>query len=196
MSRPKHIFLALVLLLLAGAFSRAKACQCPFTSLSAEECAKYELIFKGHINSVEIKGSKSLAVFAVDELYKGNTAATFRIIFDNDDPCKLEMRPNDEWIIYCNYYQVESAKLDFCSRSRKFIKNIKEDFFYSTTNVTYDEEMHFLQNTLGLHKLRKETVNQAGGRNLIPSRQQFVITLVCSVLAIVLFYYLFNKFFK
>lgn len=192
----KHTVLAFLLVLLAGAAFTAKACQCPFTSLSAEECDKYELIFKGRISSVQLNGSKSFAMFTVEELYKGNTASTFKVIFNDTDPCKIEMRPNDEWIIYCNYYQVESAKLDFCSRSRKFIKNIKEDFFYSTTNVTYDEEMRFLQNTLGLHKLRKEEVNQAGNRNQIPNRRQFAITLVCSLLAIILFYWLFNKFFK
>lgn len=192
----KHIILIFLMPLLASITSTAKACQCPFTSLSAQECDKYELIFKGHINSVQLDGSKSFAMFTVDELYKGNTASAFKIMFNDEDPCKISMRPDDEWIIYCNYYQLESAKLDFCSRSRKFFKNIKEDFFYSTTNVTYDEELRFLKNTLGLHKLRKEQSNQAGNRNQIPSHRQFIITLICSVLAIIVFYWLFNKFFK
>jgi hypothetical protein len=66
-------------------------------------------------------------------------------LFFDDEVCKLQLRVGDEWIIYTNYFQVDNAKLDFCSRSRNYIKNIKEDFFAETTGITYDEELRYLQ---------------------------------------------------
>lgn len=193
MRRLFYILPVLVFLLRAPAM---EACQCPVTSLSMDECNKYDLIFKGRIESISLKGSRSEALFSIIDLYKGNTTARFKVYFNDEDPCKLDMRSGDEWIIYTNYYQIDNAKLDFCSRSRKFFKNIREDFFYPTTNVTYDDEARFLQEKLGLHKLLKEDVNRVENRNQLPTKLQFIITLLCSLGGIILFYWLFNKFFK
>ncbi len=194
MPRLFYIFLLSAFMILQAL--PVKACQCPITSLSMAECDKYELIFKGRIKTLRLNGEKSEAIFTIEELYKGNSAPTFKILFNNNDPCKIDLRPNDGWIIYCNYYQLESAKLDFCSRSRKFIANIKEDFFYSTTNITFDEESKFLQTNLGLHKLLKENINRVENRNQLPNKTQFVVILICSLLGIIFFYWLFNRLFK
>jgi len=197
MTRARSLsFIALLVAILTLAPRSSFACQCPVTSLSMDECNKYEVIFKGKVVSVTLNDAKSVATFEVQELYKGNSYARFNVIFDNTDACKLEFHQGDEWIIYTNYYQIESGKLDFCSRSRKFIGNLREDFFYANTNVTFDEELKFLQTNLGLHKLLKENPNKVENRNIIPSKTQFVITLICSLLGIILFYWLFNKFFK
>lgn len=190
----KYTFAVLCFLLMTRL---SQACQCPVTSLSQSELDKYDIIFKGKISEVKPNGKKSEAVFIIDELYKGMVSKEFTLLFDDEDVCKLELRPGDEWIIYANYHQIDNAKLDFCSRSRKFIKNVKEDFFAETTGVTYDEEFTFLQEKLGLHKVLKENPNKAiESRNILPSTNQMIIGFLCSLGGLFLFYWLFNRFFK
>jgi hypothetical protein len=172
------------------------ACQCPVTSLSKQETDKYDLIFRGKISALKMDGSKGEALFMISELYKGNSTEHFKILFDDADACKLELREGDEWIIYTNYTQIDRAKLDFCSRSRKYIKNIKEDFFEVNTGVTYDEEFLYLREKLGLHKFLKENPNRVENRNIIPSRTQFAIVLICSLIGIIFFYWIIRKILK
>ena len=172
------------------------ACQCPLSTLDQKELQKYEIIFKGKIKAIKLDKERSEAIFIVSELYKGMLADDFKIIFNDADVCKLELRVGDEWIIYTNYFQIDNAKLDFCSRSRKYIKNIKEDFFAETTGITYDEELRYLQENLGLHKLMKNNPNVVENRNIIPNNNQFIIVLICSMLGLIAFYWLFNRLFK
>ena len=172
------------------------ACQCPITSLTDKETNKYDIIFKGKIKSIKLNNKNSEAIFEVDELYKGLLAQDFKILFNDADLCKIELRAGDEWIIYTNYHQIDNATLDFCSRSRKFFKNNKEDFFAETIGISYDEELRYLQTTLGLHKLMKENPNRVENRNILPTSNQTIIMVICSLLALIAFYWLFNKFFK
>lgn len=173
------------------------ACQCPITTLNEAEISKYEIIFKGKIISVNLKETgNSEAIFSIDELYKGNSTQQFTVLFDNSDACKIELKAGEEWIIYSNYVQINKAKLDFCSRSRKFIKNIKEDFFAVTTGMSYDEELRYLQTKLGLHKLLKDNPNKVENRNKIPSKSQFIIMLLCSFVGIFAFYWIIKKVLK
>ncbi len=174
----------------------AFACQCPLTALNEKEIAKYEIIFKGSIKSIKLNKTKSEAIFTVSELYKGVIAQDFKLFFDDEDPCKLQLRVGEEWIIYANYHQVDNAKLDYCSRSRYYIKNINEDFFAETTGISYDEELRYLQSKLGLHKLLKENPNKVENRNIIPNTNQLIITLLCSILGVIGFYLIVNKLFK
>lgn len=172
------------------------ACQCPLSQLNEKELNKYDIIFKGTIKSIKLNKEKSEAIFSVSELYKGLIAQDFKIIFNDEDVCKLELRIGDEWILYTSYYQVDNAKLDFCSRSRKFIKNIKEDFFAETTGLSYDEELRYLQSKLGLHKVLKNNPNRVENRNIIPNTNQLIIYLIGSIVGLVFFYFLINKLFK
>jgi hypothetical protein len=186
----------LILTLFIFAAKLTFACQCPLSTLNEKELFKYEIIFKGKIRSIELNKENSQAIFTVSDLYKGMLADNFKILFNDADPCKLELRVGDEWIIYSNYYQIDNAKLDFCSRSRRYIKNIKEDYFTETTGISYDEELRYLQQNLGLHKLMKKNPNIVENRNIIPDQTQFVVILICSMLCLILFYWLFGKFFK
>jgi len=189
----KHLFFCF--LFFAG-ISRFYACQCPLSSLTNKELEKYDIIFKGSIKTIELNKSKSFAVFTVSELYKGIISQDFKVLFDDEDACKLELRVGDEWIIYSNYYQVNNAKLNFCSRSRKYIKNIKEDFFAETTGISYDEELRYLQTNLGKHKLLRKEIKTFENRNIIPNSKQFIIIILCSIIGLIAFYKAFNIFFK
>jgi hypothetical protein len=172
------------------------ACQCPLTRLGLEECAKYEIIFKGKIVSVvDCKDKFGEAMFEVQELYKGNVTKEFKVLFECDVECAQKFSVGEEWIIYSRYKQIDNAKMDWCSRSRKYFKIDKEDFYSVTYGNDYYDEVKFLREKLGLHRLLVQK-SQIGNRNELPDKNQMVIILLCSLAAIVLFYYLFNKFVK
>ncbi|MCD6017483.1 MAG: hypothetical protein K0S53_604 [Bacteroidetes bacterium] len=186
----------LIIIVLILSCKLSLACQCPITSLTDKETNKYDIIFKGKIKSVKLNNTNSEAVFTIDELYKGLLAQDFKVLFNDADVCKIEMRAGDEWIIYANYHQIDNAKMDFCSRSRKFFKNNKEDFFAETTGISYEEELRYLQSNLGLHKLMKENPNRVENRNILPTGNQSIVIIICSILGLIFFYVLINKIFK
>lgn len=173
------------------------ACQCPLTTLSIEECNKYEIIFRGKV--LEVKNCNNNfgeAVFQLDELYKGNATKQFTVLFECGVACAMNFLPGEEWIIYSNYKQIGNVKMDWCSRSRKFFKVSKQDFYTTTYGNDYDEEVAFLRKSLGLHRVMTVVKNGEENRNIRPDSNQMIITLVCSLLVLILFYWLFNKFFK
>jgi hypothetical protein len=188
-----------LLLVVTAFFSVASAlgCQCPPSSLSIEECNKYEIIFKGKILSVKTCGDKfGEAVFEIEDLYKGNASKNFTVLFECNTECYQQFLAGEEWIIYSRYKQVNNAKMDWCSRSRKFFNNLGEDFYMVNYGNDYDDEVKFLRDNLGRHRFMPDSVKDAGDRNAIPSTNQTIILFVCSLLAIILFYWLFNKYFK
>lgn len=177
--------------------SEIKACQCPLTQLSLDECAKYEIIFKGKIVSVvdcDLKFGEAL--FEIDELYKGNAGKQFKVLFECNVECAQKFTIGDEWIIYSRYKQIDNAKMDWCSRSRKFFKIDKEDFYTYTYGNDYYDEVKFLQDKLGVHRVLAEKKNTGDHRNIKPNGMQMLLVLLSSLAAIILFYYLFNKFFR
>ena len=175
---------------------RSFACQCPLTALNEAETNKYDIVFKGKITSIKLLKERSEALFTIQELYKGPIGETFTVLFNDADACKLELIAGEEWIIYANFRQVNNAQLDFCSRSRKFFKNAKEDFFAVTTGISYDEEMKYLQIKLGLHTCLKSNPNMSENRNIIPNTGQFIVFIICSIIGVIVFYWLVNKFLK
>ncbi len=188
--------IAKYILLLVFLSYKSFACQCPLTALNETETNKYDIVFKGKITSVKLSKERSEALFTIQELYKGPVGETFTILFNDADECKLELQVGDEWIIYANFRQVNNAQLDFCSRSRKFFKNTKEDFFAVTTGISFDEEMTYLQTKLGLHTCLKTKPNMSENRNIIPNSWQFIVFIVCSIIGLIFFYWLVNKFLK
>lgn len=191
-------FSAIVCFFFVFLANRAFSCQCPLSNLSLDECGKYELIFRGKIKSSSgCTDKKGEAVFEVLELYKGNTPMSFNVVYDCGVECAQTFNPGEEWIIYTNYRQVNNAKMDWCSRSRKHFNNDKEDYYMVTYGNSYDDELEFLRKNLGLHRLLK---NNPGAttteRNIRPSNAQMIIMVLVSIGAVLLFYYLFNKFFR
>lgn len=176
---------------------RSLACQCPVSSLSKAECEKYEVILKGRV--IEVKtcaGKPGEAWLEVQELYKGVAEKRFKLLYACDDPCFYQFRPGEEWILYSRYRQVNTASMDFCSRSRRYFRNNNEDYYLATHGVTFEEEQTFLRRELGLHRLTETKENVVYGRNKLPSNQQSLIIMLGSIAALVLFYMLFRRFMR
>ena len=56
--------------------------------------------------------------------------------------------------------------------------------------------LKYLQKNLGLHKLLKNNPNRVENRNIIPTNNQFIIILLCSMLGLIFFIWLVGKFLK
>lgn len=108
----------------------------------------------------------------------------------------MKFLPGEEWIIYSRYKQLGNAMMDWCSRSRKYFKNENEDFYSVTYGNDYYDEVAFLRKNLGTHRFLQTHISEDQGRNVIPGITQTIVLVLCSLLAIVLFYWLFNRFFK
>jgi hypothetical protein len=194
-ARKAYLLTAILCMLLFRA--GLKACQCPLTQLSLEECHKYEIIFKGKILRVADCGGRfGEAIFEVQELYKGNATSEFKVLFECKVECAQTFRPGDEWIIYSRYKQIDNAKMDWCSRSRKYFRMENEDFYTVSYGNDYYDEVKFLRDNLGIHRLISEHKNQDQHRNIRPDTSQMILVLLCSLAGIILFYYLFNRFFR
>lgn len=177
--------------------SLARACQCPQTTLSLKECEQYEIIFKGTIKSIKTCDQKfGEAMFEVQELYKGAITQTFKVLFDCNETCAQKMLLGEEWIIYTRYKQVENAKLDWCSRSRKFFKVDKEDYYTVNYGNDYYDEVKFLREKLGTHRFLTEKSTKVENRNKLPNANESIIILLASLAVIVGFYFVFNRYFK
>ncbi|MBL7917855.1 MAG: hypothetical protein JNM96_05630 [Bacteroidia bacterium] len=189
--------IALIITLLIFSHS-AMACQCPLTKLGKAECNKYEIIFRGKvISTVTCKDKPGEALFEIIDLYKGNAYPEFKILFDCKDPCNVGFNVGEEWIIYSSYKQIDNAMMDWCSRSRKFFAQPKEDFYSVTYGNSYDDEVKFLIDSLGLHRtLNPENKPNSNNRNELPTTNQSIIILICSLVSIIVFFYLINKYLK
>lgn len=173
------------------------ACQCSLTALGLDECNKYELIFKGKIKEVKPCGDRyGEAIFELEELYKGNSPQQFTVLFECNKECAQNFAVGEEWIIYTRYKQINNALMDWCSRSRKFFRNEKEDFYTVTYGNDYYDELKFLREKLGLHRFLKPEVTVDEKRNQQPTKMETIVMLICSLSAILLFYWLFNRYFK
>jgi hypothetical protein len=172
------------------------ACTCPPTYLSRVECDKYELIFRGTVKKVtacELRPGE--AIFEVLELYKGNATPEFKVLFPCKDPCARLFQPGEEWIIYTRYKQIDNAEMNWCSRSRKHFSADKEDYYAVIYGNDYLDELNFLRKELGIHRLlQKKEVSQ--NRNERPGTLEAGLILLASLAGLILFYYLFNKFFR
>ena len=173
------------------------ACQCPLSSLNIDECNKYDLIFKGKIISLKpCENKPGEALFELEELYKGNATQKFTILFECNSECALRLNVGEEWIIYTNHKQLNNAQLNWCSRSRKYFSNDKEDFYSVNYGNDYVEELKFLRDNFGLHHFLPEPKNVTTDRNIKPSINQSIAMVVISISFILLFYWLFNRYFK
>jgi hypothetical protein len=173
------------------------ACQCPLTKLSSEECNKYDIIFRGRIVKDSVNGKRGEALFEVTELYKGVVSGSFRLSYELDGDCAQGFMVGEEWIIYTTYKQANVGNMDWCSRSRKYFKNEKLDFYAVTYGNDYDTELKFLRNNLGLHKpLAAPEAKPDWQGNQIPTQTEFIVYLLLSIAGVVGFIFLVKKFLK
>jgi hypothetical protein len=187
----------LIFFTLFHAFLLSNACQCPtIAPLSKSSLKSYEIIYRGKVLSmINCDNKPGVAVFKVLELYKGDATEMHKVSFVCEDPCATGFKVGEEWIIYSTYRQIGNSMMDWCSRSRRFFENSKLDYYEVNFGNSYDDEVKFLQDSLGVYRLRISAPNSEN-RNVLPSTFQSIIILFSSLIVIVLFYYIFDKVMK
>lgn len=194
----KHFILLITSSLVLLTSNFASACQCPVTKLSLEECDKYEIIFRGRIiDDTLFDNKKGEVTFEILELYKGVVSQKFKVLFETGTECAQVFSVGEEWIIYTIYKQANNGKMDWCSRSRKYFKNEKLDFYTVTYGNDYDDELNFLREKLGLHKTLASAETKPNWQgNQIPTQKEFIFYLLLSIIGVVGFIFLAKKFLK
>lgn len=184
-------------------FSFAKigySCDCPpLTNLSVENVKQYNLIFKGCADSISFKNNSATAWFTIVELYKGSSHKQIEIQIEYLADCQFKIEKGDEWIIYANYKNFGNATVSPCGRSRKYFSAIEDDYFTVINRLSYEDELAFLKNNLGVHPFIQTESTDAPllHREIIhPSNTQVLIWLLFSLIGFLLIYYLFKKYVK
>ena len=191
-------YVGLFLLFLFNSFF-SFSCECPaLPKLDLNYCNGYEFIFKGTVVSVGKCNEINKARFKLNELYRGVSPEEIDVYFDCSSNCAMNFIVGEEWIIYSNYAQLGKPKVNFCSRSRKYIQNEnKIQTEYVNTDITFDKEKNFLTENFGLHHfLRTNNNADFSHQNLRPDSLGVIILILISIAGFVVFYYLFNKFSK
>ena len=187
----RFLFTYLVVVIMVVWSPVVKACQCPVVPLNRELTANYQLIFYGRVVDVHDCGDRpGEAIFEIRELYQGNSAPTFTIVFDCKEECYLPFQKGDEWLMYTNYRQMGNGRMDWCSRSRKMMSVPKEDFYTVNYGTTFDDDIRFLRDSLGIHRTASSELADNGPRNQHPDLNASAIMLIVSLAGMVGFYVL------
>lgn len=175
------------------------ACECPsLEKINKTDCERYDVIFMGTVDSVSACNGKAQAWFSVASIFKGEIFQQTSVQFDCSSDCMMSFESNERWIIYAKYYSYGKIETDLCSHSRKFAKDKKQDFYSEHSGLSFEDELKFLTDNFGWGgKLHKKTDNNKLHReNIQPSATGKMILVIVSMFALILFYFLANKFWK
>lgn len=193
-------FKKLVFLSFSLAFFSFKAqspvpCSCPAVPFDSLAPSEYEIIFCGKVKEVKVLSNDlHTVVFEVSELYKGHVTRNWDVHFKKDDPCAMEFKPGDEWLMFLNYYQNNNSKLNWCSHSRKYFRTKTDDPFWISSGWEYEDVKSFLKKKLGTYKILENVGTDAKARNVLPNRWEFFIYLFASACGMFLIYYIVKKY--
>jgi hypothetical protein len=175
--------------------TRAQNCNCiPLGPFTIADTSDYAVIFQCDINTVEVKGGVGKASVTIHELYKGKVDRQIQLQFMSTDTCAIAIAPGERWLIYGEYYQVKTILLNACSRSRKYFRDPKADFYAINTGQSFDEEVEALKLVLS-SKIIQEP--QLSGRELIKPKGTSIIFLIgFSLVGFLLILFILKRFLK
>ncbi len=174
------------------------SCDCPpLKPLSKEVCEEYNIIFSGRVDSVGMCDGTSTAYFFVQALYKGKAMQKIAINFDCSTSCMMNFEKGEMWVIYGKYYKFGKIEVNFCSRSRKFFKDASQDFYAINNQMSYVDEINFLQSNLGTQQIESENNQAQYQRELIkPSAWSKLWLLLISLAVMAVIWFVSKKYLK
>lgn len=127
------------------------ACTCPPPELvSKKQTDAYSAIFRGKVDSVSTcKDELSKAWITVHQLFKGDVTQHITVTFDCATDCRVQMKAGEDWLIYARSIKYGDLRVEFCSRSRKYVSDMNEDYSIATNAMTWQDEIAFLKSTYG-----------------------------------------------
>lgn len=175
----------------------SQTCECPqLAPVTKDECNKYDVIFKGKIDSIFKCDGTSTALFTIEELYKGKCTEQTPVIFDCSSACQMGFIKGEGWIIYANYKKFRYAETEFCGHSRKFLKGASQDYYTVTHLMSFEEEADFLKTNFGTQPIVAEnTEEEMLKRDLIkPKGVTPLILIGVSLVIMGLIFFLMKRF--
>lgn len=174
------------------------ACECPPLALNENLIKSYDIIFKGKVVQVKsIPGKYKEALFEISELYKGTSQKTLKVLIDTTADCAKPILPGQIWLIYSTYKQWQRPLLNWCSRSRKWFENEKEDYYAYTYGLSFDAEITYLTSKLGCKNIITSTETEnPGERNVLPKPYMLLILIGISSLGLILLNVLLKRYLK
>jgi hypothetical protein len=173
----------------------AQNCNClPLGPFSDKDTSAYAVIFQADVNSVEVIDGVGKASITVSELYKGQVDRNIQLQFATSDTCPMSILAGERWLIYGEYFQVQSILVEACGRSRKFYRDLKSDFNTLNTGQTFDEEVISIKSILSVKNINEP---QISGRELIkPKGYTLLFLIIFSLLGFLLMWFIMKKFLK
>lgn len=149
----------ILLLVCFGCFSvPAIACDCPppekIDLIKVRQ--PRNLVFLGTVIKTDsCKHGVNLVYFKVKKLFNGKSDSTVAVQYDCSSDCMMSFTAGDEWLIYAEYFEYGKTEVKFCSRSRKRFSTPAEDVYWVTSQMTFDDELNFLEEKIGLQTISK-----------------------------------------
>jgi hypothetical protein len=170
-------------------------CNCiPLGPFVAKDVDHYAVIFQCDVKSVEVIDGVGKATVIINKLYKGKVGSTIQLQFKNTAECPIVMQSGERWLIYGEYYQVQTILMEACSRSRKFFRDVKADYYAINTGQTFDEEIETLRSVTGVLPI---TDSQISSRELIKPKGTTLIVLIgFSLVGFLMIWFILKRFLK
>ncbi|HEU4719032.1 MAG TPA: hypothetical protein VFU15_14410 [Bacteroidia bacterium] len=178
-------------------FLHAFACNCPTVALTKENLAAYDFIFTGKVVAVSGCSDDASVSFEIEKLYRGKSYREAQLKFDCTSDCGMTFSPGEEWIIYAKYVGYGKAEVKFCSFSRKYVADDKNDFVTPLHGMSYAMENEWLEKTLGVQELNvRNPEDDMHHENIHPSQQQALLYFGLGLAGLLVLLFLTKKFLR
>ena len=197
----KHLFSSVLLSLFF--INASNACNCnEVANLTIVECRKFDCILFCTIDSVyPCENGKSKAVASIAKMFKGDYKDIIRFNFDCSSACLMNFISGEKWILYLRLNQ-QTGKYDvnLCDRNRKYFKDMKDDYYFSNTGISFKQEMEYLKKNIGLKisntDSKQKSIDITQRINEDTSGFGKIILLVISLFLFLTLFFLVNKYLK
>jgi hypothetical protein len=212
MLKIKHKVVLVFILISDMGFSMACNCETTLPEISREETEQYSLIFTGYVKNLYVLRDKPAteyyAEFVVNKPFKGLVPRDIKIFYDGSTSCQMHFLPGDEWLLYVKKDSVDKKwTVNYCERSRRYAEPGEEDQYTIYSGMTLEEELKFLETNYASGQVVGEdtlTMIEEEDKIVIDSRRdvnygtprQKIILLACSLLGMIIIYFIIRKFVK
>lgn len=185
------------------------ACDCGKLLPPLDKAAtdSFQVITVARVLQLEPGKTTGVATFEGISLYKGIISSPFQVIYDCITTCKMPFEVGDVWLLYLKKNNQGNYTVHYCERSRKKALPGEEDEYIIYSQMTWDEEVLFLEKNFP----KKDFVNvnmvheiDRSGKTVIDASRpldhatdkQKIFLIVVSVFGMALIYFVVKKWLK
>lgn len=162
----------MILFFIFANLAKSFACECEHPGKpTMDKLEIYSLVILAKVDSISqcVKRKGKVYLEGI-ELYKGiGTTQHFSLEYQCKGACAIDFLKGDNWLIFAEKDSVSGElRVNLCSRTRKQYPRNIDDVHTIYNEATWEEEVRFLRNNLGLLPfVDKETSEKLGNENVI-----------------------------